>query len=48
MKEEVSAMNYKIKYISGHVEVFDIQGRFLFSADTETEAKSEINEMEAA
>jgi hypothetical protein len=41
-------MDYKIRYIRGHVEVFDSFGSFLFSADNETEAESEILEMEAA
>lgn len=41
-------MNYKIRYAGGHVEVWDMQGNFLFSADTEAEARSEMREMEAA
>lgn len=34
-----------IKYVGGHVEVYDRMGNFLFSADTEQEA---WREMEAA
>lgn len=41
-------MNYKIRYMRGHVEVFDSQGNFLFSADNEYEAENEIREMEVA
>ncbi len=35
-------MDFKFEYVKGHVEVFDSKGRFLFSADTETEARYEI------
>ncbi len=35
-------MEYEIKFVRGHVEVFDISGRFLFSADTEHEAMEEL------
>ena len=36
-------MNYEIKYVSGHIEVFDSKGNFLFSADTIQEASMEIS-----
>ena len=29
---------YSIKYIRGHVQVYDVNGKFLFSADNEREA----------
>lgn len=32
-----------IKWVRGHVEVFDGDGHFLFSADTEAEAERELN-----
>ncbi|MGI6039908.1 MAG: hypothetical protein ACOYBG_06825 [Eubacteriales bacterium] len=35
-------MDFKFVYVNGHVEVLDNKGRFLFSADTETEARYEI------
>ena len=35
---------YSIIYVQGHVQVYDVQGAFLFSADTEWEARKEINE----
>ena len=34
-------MRYHVKSVAGHVEVFDEQGEFLFSADTEREAREE-------
>lgn len=41
-------MNYNIKFVAGHVEVYDMQGRFLFSADSQQEAMEELQGMEAA
>ena len=41
-------MNYKIRYAGGHVEVFDEQGSFLFSADSAYEAHCELLDIEAA
>lgn len=38
-------MDYRIRYVRGHVEVYDARGRFCFSADTEREAMDEIKEM---
>ena len=32
---------YSIKYVCGHVQVYDILGKFLFSADNEQEAREE-------
>ncbi len=36
-------MEYEIKWVYGHVEVYDKAGSFLFSADTESEAWAEIH-----
>jgi len=33
---------YSIEYVHGHVQVYDYQGIFLFSADTEQEAREEL------
>ena len=33
-----------IQYDRGHVKVFDANGRFLFSADNEWEARKELKE----
>lgn len=33
---------YSIRNISGHIQVYDYQGNFLFSADTEREAREEL------
>ena len=35
-------MNYTMKWVREHVEVYDGSGRFLFSADSESEALSEL------
>ena len=33
---------YSIRYVQGHVQVYDFRGNFLFSADTEREAREEL------
>ena len=33
---------YEMKWVYGHVEVYDQDGRFLFSADSEAEAEREL------
>lgn len=33
---------YSIKYVCGHIQVYDGNGVFLFSADTEKEAREEL------
>ena len=35
---------YSIKYVRGHVQVYDRNGKFLFSADNEREAREELEE----
>lgn len=35
---------FTIQYIRGHVQVYDNKGNFLFSADTEREAREELKE----
>ena len=35
-------MNFEIRTMGGHVEVYDLAGRFLFSADSEAEAEREL------
>ena len=37
---------YSMKYVSGHVQVYNNIGQFLFSADTEREAREELKEYE--
>lgn len=37
---------YAVKYVSGHVQVYNFSGEFLFSADTEQEAREELKEYE--
>ncbi|WP_279287674.1 hypothetical protein [Lawsonibacter celer] len=41
-------MEYEIRYVHGHVEVYDQFGRFRFSADTEREALADLREEIAA
>ncbi len=38
---------YRIQYVYGHYNVYAPSGRFLFSADTESEAWEEIDALEA-
>jgi len=35
---------YTIKYVQGHVQVYDYLGKFLFSADSEREAREELKD----
>ena len=35
---------FTIKNVRGHVQVYDYKGNFLFSADTEQEAREELEE----
>ncbi len=39
---------FSMKHIRGHVQVYDLRGNFLFSADSEWEAWEEIEAMETA
>lgn len=35
---------YKMRNVQGHIQVYDYQGNFLFSADSEREAREELEE----
>lgn len=35
---------YSMRYVQGHVQVYDPTGKFLFSADTEKEAREELED----
>ena len=37
---------YQIHYTRGHVQVYDVNGNFLFSADSEREAREELRDYE--
>lgn len=39
---------FELRYVRGHIEVYDGTGRFYFSADTMSEAQSELQSMDAA
>ena len=35
---------YSMRYVYGHIQVYDHRGNFLFSADNEREAREELRE----
>ena len=37
---------YSMRYVHGHVQVYDQNGKFLFSADSEREAREELESYE--
>ena len=37
---------YSMRSVKGHIQVYDHRGNFLFSADTEQEAREELREYE--
>ncbi len=37
---------YSMLYVGGHVQVYDMRGVFLFSADSEREAREELESYE--
>ena len=37
---------YTMRYVRGHIQVYDYSGNFLFSADTEQEAREELMDYE--
>ena len=37
---------YQIKNVKGHIQVYDQKGKFLFSADSEREAREELRAYE--
>ncbi len=39
---------FELRYVRGHVEVYDAAGRFCFSADSMSEAQGELREMSKA
>lgn len=41
------AERFEMRYVQGHVEVYDVAGNFCFSADTRGEAESELKELAA-
>lgn len=40
-------MSVEMRYVRGHIEVYDYEGEFLFSADTAGEAMEELRDYEA-
>ena len=41
--ERVMAM-YSVRYVCGHIQVYDQRGNFLFSADSEREMREELKD----
>ena len=35
---------YTMQFVRGHVQVYDFKGNFLFSADSEREAREELKD----
>ncbi len=35
---------YSMRHVCGHIQVYDSQGNFLFSADSEREAREELEQ----
>ena len=35
---------FTMRYVHGHVQVYDRNGKFMFSADNEAEARKELEE----
>lgn len=35
---------FSVKYVCGHIQVYDHKGNFLFSADSEREVREELME----
>ena len=38
----MTVMEYELRWVRGHVEVYGADGRFLFSADSEREAREDL------
>lgn len=45
-KDKGVTVMYSMRYVCGHVQVYDYNGNFLFSADNEREAREELAEFE--
>ena len=41
-KQEAVFMKVTVKQVGGHVEIYDLSGEFLFSADTMQEAAADL------
>lgn len=35
---------FSVRYVLGHIQVYDYRGNFLFSADSEREVREELKE----
>ena len=37
---------YQMRYVQGHIQVYDYRGNFLFSAESQQEAREELMDYE--
>ena len=44
-KKGSAVMEYQIRYVYGHYQVYSSSGLFLFSADTEAEALEDLKDL---
>ena len=40
-------MRFEMRFVRGHVDVYDGEGQFLFSADNEREAEEDLGQLSA-
>jgi len=45
-KDKEVIIMYSLRYIYGHIQVYNQKGEFLFSADSEREAREELKNYE--
>ena len=45
-KNKGAMVMYSVKYVRGHIQVYDMRGQFLFSADNERELREELRDYE--
>ena len=45
-KHERVIIMYSVRYVCGHIQVYNQKGEFLFSADSEREVREEIRNYE--
>ena len=45
-KNEGVIIVYSVRYVYGHIQVYNQKGEFLFSADSEREAREELRNYE--
>ena len=46
IKKQGAMAMYTMRYVRGHIQVYDVRGNFLFSADNEREVREELENYE--